>query len=469
MHSCEGFVILSVLKLKDRINIMKKAIYLVGGACRDMVLGITPKDLDFVAVGYTQEDFNLWESVGKDFPVYLQPLHKWEVALARTERKSGTGYRGFTTETNGVTLEEDLSRRDLTANSIAIEVDFAETIRTGVPVTIGTWIDPHNGIQDIKDKTLRHTTEAFAEDPLRVLRVARFMARFGQDWTIAPETKLLMDEIYYSGELVHLTPERVWLETEKALGEVWPSLYFETLRLYVSVFPYSQEMFLTQAVNDHHPELDVFQHCKMVMDYAAQTFNDHEVVWAGYCHDIAKPKCFVELGKLHGHEAEGVPLVEELCAKYKVPNRYKELALIVTEYHGKVHNSLPRNTNKGMRPKSIMSLFEATGALKKPERFKKMLMSCQSDAAGRGVDVGDNIPYEHTKEFFLSKDYPQRRYLEECLEAVLSEETKLACKEISTKLLSEGKQGVTIGLEIRSQKIKAIRQIYNKWSDYEIT
>lgn len=438
--------------------------YLVGGSCRDILLNVESRDYDFVVTGTTQPDFKDWKMVGKDFPVYLEPTYGWEVALARVERKNGAGYSGFSVECEGVTLEEDLARRDLTVNSVAIEVDFSETIRTGVPVTIGTWIDPYNGLSDIKDKTLRHTTIAFAEDPCRVLRVARFMARFGTEWVIASETKLLMDDIYYSGELLHLTPERVWLETEKALGEVWPSLYFETLRLYESVFPYSQDMFLTQVVNTHHPENDVFQHCKMVMDYASQTFNDPEIVWAGYCRDIAKPKCFVELGKLHGHEAEGVPLVEELCAKYKVPNRYKELALIVTEYHGKVHNALGRGTNKGMKAKSIMSLFEATGALKKPERFRKMLKACESDAKGRGVDAGENIPYEHTKEFFLGKDYPQRRYLEECLEAVLSEETKIACKEISQKLLSEGKQGVTIGLEIRSQKIKAIRQIYNKWS-----
>ena len=435
--------------------------YLVGGSCRDTLLNADSKDYDFVVTGATQEDFKDWQMVGKDFPVYLEPTHGWEVALARTERKNGTGYKGFTVECNGVTLEEDLSRRDLTINSIAIEVDFEASVLYGEPITIGTWIDPYNGLKDIKDKTLRHTTPSYAEDSLRVLRTARFMAKFGQDWVIAPETKLLMDEIYLSGELKHLTPERVWAETEKALSETWPSLYFETLRPYESIFPYSQDMYLTKVVNDHHPEPDVFSHCKMVMDVAA-TYCDPEIVWAAYCHDIAKPKCFVERGVLHGHEAEGVPLVEEMCTKYKIPNRYRELALIVTKFHGKVHNALGRGTNKGMKPKSIMSLFEATGALKKPERFLKVLKACRSDARGRGLPYS---PDEKTRTYFLLKDYPQLQYLTECLEAVLSSETKSICKSISTKLLQEGKSGVSIGLEIRAAKIKAIRGVYNKWDN----
>ncbi|CAH9013702.1 putative tRNA nucleotidyltransferase [Vibrio phage 496E54-1] len=431
--------------------------YLVGGACRDLLMGNAPKDYDFVVVGATPTHFKDWQQVGKDFPVFLHPTYGWEVALARVERKTGVGYGGFSSEWNGVTLEEDLSRRDLTINSIAIEVDWEATQFYGEPITVGTWIDPYDGIKDIKQCTLRHTTDAFKEDPLRVLRVARFLARFGKEWKINFNTQKIMEEVYLSGELLTLTKERVWLETEKALSETTPSLYFETLKPFDCIFSYQLEMESTVKISEHHPEANVWEHCKMVMDVAATLFKDPEIVWAGFCHDLAKYSCMRERGNMYGHEEAGSPIVEDLCEKWKVPNRYKHLALITTEFHGKVHNALGRNTNKGMKPKSIMKLFENTGALKNPERFLKMLKACEADTKGRGVD--EHEVYEYTKEYFLNKPYPQRQYLEECLESVLSYNSG----ELSKKMLSEGKSGIIIGDTIRSEKIKCIREVSDKW------
>jgi tRNA nucleotidyltransferase (CCA-adding enzyme) len=231
--------------------------YLVGGACRDLILGVESHDYDFVVVGTNAEDFNSYSLVGKDFPVYLEPTHNWEVALARVERKVGNGYSGFDIDCNNITLEEDLSRRDLTINSIAIEVDWEATVLKGVPVTKGTWIDPFKGIQDIEDTVLRHTSAAFSEDPTRCLRVARFLSRFGLEWRISKELLKLMDDIYYSGSLNFLTPERVWLETQKALTERIPSLYFSTLYRY-RLFEEIDALYGVPQKKLHHPEVEDF-------------------------------------------------------------------------------------------------------------------------------------------------------------------------------------------------------------------
>lgn len=236
---------------------MNVKFYLVGGACRDILIGVTPKDFDFVVVGASPEYFQNYQTVGNDFPVFLQPTHKWEVALARIECKEGVGYTGFTTECDGVTLEEDLSRRDLTCNAIAIEVDWEATVTLGELVTIGTWIDPFNGRQDIKDKVLRHTTESFTEDPLRVLRVARFLSRFGDEWQVADETSWLCYNMADSGTLSELTPERVWLETVKAMGAEKPSLYFEQC-LRLNLFEEVNSMYGIPQKPNHHPEVETF-------------------------------------------------------------------------------------------------------------------------------------------------------------------------------------------------------------------
>lgn len=428
--------------------------YLVGGACRDILLGRTPKDYDYVIVGSNQEEMlsKGFKKVGADFDVYLHPVTGDEFALARTERKSGTGYNGFETNCEGVTLEEDLLRRDLTINSIGIEVDYETTMQIGEPVLVGTWIDPFNGRQDIKDKVLRHTSEAFRDDAVRVLRIARFMARFGDTWSIHRDTITLMDEIYYSEELLSLQPDRVWKETEKALNTQNPSLYFEVLANY-GIFPMTSNMMVLCEDNPHHPESSLWKHTAMVMDHAAQTWNDPEVTWAAYCHDYGKYYTYSIYDNGHGHEKAGIPYIKEISYTVRVPNKFKELALLVCEHHQRIHSSLGRGTNKGMRPKSIMKLFEATAAMKKPDRFEKILKCCISDARGRGATQ------EQIKEF-EANPYPQADYLRECLQAVINTDTK----SVSKSLLSQGKEGKVIGLEIRAARIKSIRRVYNSWN-----
>lgn len=421
--------------------------YMVGGAVRDLMLGVKQKDYDFVVVGATPDDFSEWKQVGKDFPVFLHPVTGWEVALARTELKTGRGHTDFSVETSGVTLEEDLSRRDLTINSVAIEVDFDTSVLLGEPVLLGGFIDPFNGVSDAKAKVLRHTSSAFSEDPLRVLRVARFLSRL-PEWTVAEETADTMRGM----DLSHLTPERVWLETLKAMGENKPSLYFEKLSEWCDVFPIWNCMQDTPQRLDHHPEGDVATHVGMVMDYAAETYKDTEITFAALCHDFGKPVCWELYENAHGHEDAGLPLIEDFCNKWKVPNSYKKLALMTCKYHTKIHGCLGRSSNSGMRPKSIMKLFEDTGALRNPEMFLKMLKVCEADSRGRGKGT------EQINEF-RARPYPQREFMEQCLNAVLRFNTK----PLSEDLLAKGKSGVIIGETIRQERIKLIRGIVNNW------
>lgn len=420
--------------------------YLVGGSCRDYLLGLQPKDYDFVVVGASPEDFSEWSCVGKDFPVFLEPTHKWELALARIERKVGLGYTGFESDWKGVTLEEDLARRDLTLNSIAIEVDWEKTLLLGEPVTIGTWIDPFKGIDDIKNKVLRPTTSAFKEDPIRLLRAARFLARYG-DFQPSAELIEMCCELEKSGELLSLVPERVWLETEKALKEKSPSKYFEFISRFDFPFvEFLHDMKVTIEDNAWHREDNVFVHTMMVLEESAKRFNDPEINLSALLHDVAKPKCYSERGVGHGHDKDGVAMIEDFCKEWKVPNNYRDLAKITCEQHQKVHGVLGRDANKWSRPKSIMKMFEQTSALSKPERFKKMLKVCESDHWGR---VSDEVK---TK-------YIQRSYLEECLQAVLDLDTKIISKE----MLEKGKTGVIIGQFIREARIAEIRKVQNMW------
>ncbi len=426
-------------------------IYQVGGSVRDELLGLTPKDYDYVVVGSTPEQMIElgYTQVGADFPVFLHPETKDEYALARTEHKVGTGHTGFTCEWEGVTIEEDLSRRDLTINSSAKDLETGELI------------DPFGGQQDLKDKVLRHTTDAFTEDPLRVLRVARFQSKFGEEWCIACETWEMMHKVYGNGELDNLTPERVWLETDKALNTENPSLYFSVISSYRKLWCNTQDMVVTGQRLDHHPEDDVWTHTALVMDYAAKTYNDPEINFACYTHDFGKPVCWQMYQHAHGHEKEGLPFIVSFCDKFKVPNRYRELALLVCEHHTKVHGIMGRNEQNWTRPKSIMKLFEDTGALRNQERFLKILKCCEADAKGRGVDKNEHTHYETTKEYYLDKPYPQAEYLEECLEAVISLDTKT----ISATMVEQGKLGTDIGEAIRVERINKIRGVQNKWKN----
>jgi tRNA nucleotidyltransferase (CCA-adding enzyme) len=425
-----------------------KKFYLVGGAPRDILMSVSPKDYDFVVVGASPDDFKECQCVGKDFPVFLEPTYGWEVALARIECKVGCGYTGFESDWKGVTLEEDLARRDLTLNSIAIEVDWETTLLLGEPVTIGTWIDPFNGISDIKNRVLPPTTQAFQEDAIRLLRAGRFLARYN-NFVVSEDLIAQCKNLELSGELLSLVPERVWLETEKALKEKSPSKYFEFISMFDFPFvEFLHDMKLTGENNAWHREDNVFLHTMMVLGDAANRFKDPEINFAPLLHDIAKPKCYSERGKGYGHDAEGVPMIEEFCKQWKVPNNYRDLAKITCEQHQKVHGVLGRDANKWSRPKSIMKIFEQTSAISKPERFKKMLKVCESDHWGR---ISDEV----------KSHYLQRPYLEECLQAVLDLDTKTVSKE----MLEKGKSGVIIGQSIREARIDEIRKVQNMWKN----
>lgn len=423
--------------------------YAVGGYVRDKILGFEPKDVDFVVVNSSPEYMLSlgFKSVGNGFEVFIHPVTGDEYALARKERKIGEGYYGFECEWEGVTLEEDLSRRDLTINAIAQEVVVDEN---GAFEVVGELIDPFGGVLDITNKYLRPTTESFKEDPLRVLRLARFMSRY-PDFTPTEECFEYTMELSHKDELNKLTPERVWLETEKALKEGHPEKYFEYLTKWCHGFEFVKifrDMQYTVENNPYHQESDVFCHTMMVLKHAAENWNDPEINFSCLLHDFAKPECYRERDNAYGHDVAGVPMIEEFCKKWKVPNNYRDIAKIVCEQHQNIHTVTGRDKNNWSRPKSIMKIFEQSGAERNPERFLKVLKACESDAKGRiGLSANDY--------------YKQIDYLEDCLEAVINLDTK----SISSKLLESGKSGITIGLEIRAAKINEIRKVQKIWKE----
>ncbi|HCD1076196.1 TPA: multifunctional CCA addition/repair protein [Proteus mirabilis] len=355
-------------------------IYLVGGAVRDQLLNLPVKDRDWVVVGATPDTLlqQGYQQVGKDFPVFLHPDTHEEYALARTERKSGSGYTGFTCyAAPDVTLEDDLQRRDLTINAIAYSAK-------------GEYIDPYHGIDDIHAKLLRHVSDAFSEDPLRVLRVARFAARFAPlGFTIAPETMSLMQEMTNSGELNALTAERVWKETEKALHSQAPQVYFEILHQCGALkilFPEINALFGVPAPKKWHPEIDTGIHTMMVLAMASQLTDDIAVRFSALCHDLGKGVTPVEnWPHHHGHGPAGVPLVEALCQRYRIPNQIRDLAKLAAKYHDHLHRI------EKMRPSKIIRLFDAIDAWRKPERIDQLAIISEADARGR--QGAENLPY----------------------------------------------------------------------------
>ncbi|EOW4564543.1 multifunctional CCA addition/repair protein [Proteus mirabilis] len=355
-------------------------IYLVGGAVRDQLLNLPVKDKDWVVVGATPETLlqQGYQQVGKDFPVFLHPDTHEEYALARTERKSGSGYTGFTCyAAPDVTLEDDLQRRDLTINAIAYSAK-------------GEYIDPYHGIDDIHAKLLRHVSDAFSEDPLRVLRVARFAARFAPlGFTIAPETMSLMQEMTNSGELNALTAERVWKETEKALHSQAPQVYFEILHQCGALkilFPEINALFGVPAPKKWHPEIDTGIHTMMVLAMASRLTDDIAVRFSALCHDLGKGVTPVEnWPHHHGHGPAGVPLVEALCQRYRIPNQIRDLAKLAAKYHDHLHRI------EKMRPSKIIRLFDAIDAWRKPERIDQLAIISEADARGR--QGAENLPY----------------------------------------------------------------------------
>ncbi len=345
-------------------------VYCVGGAVRDELLGLSVQDRDFVVVGSTPTEMEAagYKPVGKDFPVFLHPNTRDEYALARTERKTAKGYKGFQVHADpDVTLEQDLARRDLTINAIAKDES-------------GHLIDPYSGIQDLKDKVLRHVSPAFSEDPVRILRAARFAARF-IDFDVAPATMDLMREMVEKGEVDALVPERVWQEISKGLMEEKPSRMFKVLRAcgaLKKIMPELDALWGVPQPANHHPEIDTGVHVMMVIDYAASKQYQLPVRFAALMHDLGKGTTPKDLLPRHiGHEQRSVDLLQVLCKRLRVPNDCKELAHIVAKFHGKVHQV------EEMRPETLLQFLVETDAIRQPQRFGDFLLACECDIRGR--------------------------------------------------------------------------------------
>ncbi|KAA3650769.1 MAG: multifunctional CCA addition/repair protein [Proteobacteria bacterium] len=396
--------------------------YLVGGAVRDQLLNIAVKDRDYVVVGSTPQDMTNrgFIPVGDDFPVFLHPISKQEYALARTERKSGRGYHGFTVDASPqVTLEEDLQRRDLTINAMAINEDS------------GILIDPWGGKTDLQNRILRHVSPAFAEDPLRVLRVARFMARFAHlGFTVHPQTVILMQQLVADNELQDLPPERIWQEIKNSLNETTPSAFFWTLResgALKQLLPEIDAYFGVPQTRQWHPEIDTGVHALLAIDNAKNLSN--EVAYAVMVHDLGKgitPKH--ELPSHRGHEATGVPLVRAVSQRLKVPKSYQQLAELVCRLHLKAH------TIEQLRAKTVNRLFQDLDAYRRPQRFEQFVQACQADATGRW---GDDF-----------QDYPQADKLRQLFQAANAVDIK--------PLIEAGYEGEKLGHQIRQKRIRAI-------------
>ncbi|ENC9771875.1 TPA: multifunctional CCA addition/repair protein [Citrobacter koseri] len=398
-------------------------IYLVGGAVRDALLGLPVKDKDWVVVGATPQEMldAGYQQVGRDFPVFLHPQTREEYALARTERKSGSGYTGFTCyAAPDVTLEEDLQRRDLTINALAQDDD-------------GHIVDPYQGRRDLDNRLLRHVSPAFSEDPLRVLRVARFAARYAHlSFRIADETLALMRDMTAAGELEHLTPERVWKETENALTTRNPQVFFQVLRdcgaLRV-LFPEVDALFGVPAPAKWHPEIDTGIHTLMTLSMAAMLSPNVDVRFATLCHDLGKgltPKALWP--RHHGHGPAGVKLVEQLCQRLRVPNEIRDLAKLVAEFHDLIH------TFPILQPKTIVELFDSIDAWRKPQRVEQIALTSEADVRGR---TG-----------FEASDYPQGRWLREAWQVAQAVPTK--------EVLEAGFKGAEIREELTRRRIAAV-------------
>jgi tRNA nucleotidyltransferase (CCA-adding enzyme) len=371
-------------------------IYVVGGAVRDELLGLPVQDRDWVVVGATPDDMlkQGFRPVGKDFPVFLHPDTHEEYALARTERKTAPGYHGFVFHTAAdVTLEEDLVRRDLTINAIARADD-------------GSLTDPFGGQADIRDRVFRHVSDAFAEDPVRILRLARFAARL-PDFTVAPETLALMRQMVEQGEVDALVPERVWQEVARGLMEQAPSRMLAVLRdcgALARIMPELDKLWGVPQPPLHHPEVDTGAHMMLVIDYAARRGFDLAVRFAALMHDLGKGATPPESWPSHhGHEGLGLKLIETLCKRLKVPNECRELALMTAREHGNVSRA------EILRPNTLVTLFERCDAFRKPQRFEQMLLASECDFRGRGVDAADDD--------FRTRPYPQAPYLLAALNA----------------------------------------------------
>ena len=406
-------------------------VYLVGGAVRDQLLGLPVKDRDWIVVGAAPATLLSlgYQQVGKDFPVFLNPKTKEEYALARTERKSSAGYTGFICDFSPtITLEQDLIRRDLTINAMAQSEE-------------GEIIDPYGGKQDLENRILRHISPAFSEDPLRVLRVVRFAARYHSlGFKIASETLSLMTELAQSGELQHLTAERVWLETEKALNEKNPEIYFETLHKTGALrvlFPEIDALYGVPNPVKHHPEVDSFIHTMLVLKQAVNLtennpiLNKSAVRFAAICHDLGKPLTPQNILPHHyGHEQAGIKPTRTLCKRLKVPSYFQELAELTCEFHTHIHKAFE------LRAETVVTLFNRFDVWRKPLRFQEFLQVCLADTRGR---TG-----------FENKDYPQIDYINQLLHSANEVDVQ--------QVIADGFEKQEIRNELMKRRILAVKQ-----------
>ncbi|WP_223427375.1 multifunctional CCA addition/repair protein [Alcanivorax limicola] len=405
-------------------------VYLVGGAVRDDLLGLPIKERDWVVVGATPEQLHTlgYTPVGRDFPVFLHPQSKEEYALARTERKAGTGYHGFAfNAAPDVTLEDDLVRRDLTINAMAR--------KPGGPL-----VDPHGGLEDLKARRLRHVSPAFAEDPLRVLRVARFAARYHWlGFTVADDTLALMRQLSDSGELATLAPERIWKETEKALTEQTPEVYFQVLEQCGALTVLFPELAALRGVPQpaaHHPEIDTLTHQYLALRVAAEMNLPVIARFAVLVHDLGKASTLPENWPQHiAHEMRGARLVGTLAERLRVPTEFRALGELTATWHTHAHRALT------LRPATIWKLLRAFDVLRRPERFPLFLSACEADARGR--------------EGQAQQPYPQRTFLTGAA---------AAARDVDIDAVREsGKTGKALGDAIEQARIQAIREYQSAW------
>jgi tRNA nucleotidyltransferase (CCA-adding enzyme) len=415
--------------------------YLVGGAVRDALMGLPVQDRDWVVVGATPQALldQGFVAVGRDFPVFLHPKTKEEYALARTERKTAPGYQGFAVHASpDVTLEDDLARRDLTINSIAVHADYtgdSGTFDAKLWQTPGALTDPYGGQQDIANKVLRHVTVAFREDPVRILRLARFAARF-TDFHVARDTLELMRDMVNSGEADHLVAERVWQELARGLMEAQPSRMFAVLRdcgALARLLPELDRLWGVPQSPEHHPEIDTGVHVMLVLDMAARLHASLPVRFACLTHDLGKGTTPSDILPRHiGHEERGVRLLKTLCQRLRVPVECNELAQAVAREHGNIHRSATLNAA------AIVRLLERCDAFRKPARFADILLACEYDARGR--------------KGLQDAPYPQAQRLAEALLHAQSVATDL----IAAHAISTGASGPKIGEMIQKARTEAI-------------
>lgn len=399
-------------------------VYLVGGAVRDRLLGLPVRERDWVVVGASPEALRErgFRQVGKDFPVFLHPETGEEYALARAERKTGRGYHGFSFDTSSdVSLEDDLRRRDLTINAMAETAD-------------GALVDPWGGRQDLERRRLRHVSPAFREDPLRILRVARFAARLhDQGFAPAADTLELMREMVAGGELGDLAPERVWQETERALAGPHPETYFEVLRdcgALAALFPEIDALYGVPQPAKWHPEIDTGVHTMMVLAQAARLSDSLAVRFAALTHDLGKGETPPEILPSHkGHERRSVRLVGEMCERLPVPRRCRELALLVAELHGHAHKAAE------LRPATVLKVLEKVDAFRRPDRWREFLLACEADARGR-------TGYEDAP-------YPQAALLERAYEAAAA----VSAQDLPARETLDGRE---IGVALRRERVRAV-------------